>query len=469
MAPEVNAPTTSQSESGRLEREPTGTQPAAEVPETSQVSRRPPRRGWWVLVGVLATCFAAVVWAWPWARTTHCLNVARQALERGDPRAALLPLQEAEHLQPQRAEVQYLRAVALRRAGRFDECRDRLQRAKTLQWPASDIERQEWLAVAQSGDVDAVRDRLLAIIDRGTPDDVAEEIYEALARGYSTAYRLRDAWQCLYMWQQWRPDAPQARLARAYIYEQLDQIPAAVQDYRAALERLPQDRETHLKLAELLLGQGSTEEAETHFRACLASPSDVAEAVVAAAFLGVARCSLATGHAAEARRCLEAALALHLNAKQQGVVLAEMGRLMLQEGQADEALHNLQQAVQLAPAEISIHRTLAAALTRAGQTQQAKLEYDRAREIEAGLDRVGDIQRALIEKPNDAELRCEAGKILLDQGLAANGVGWLLTALKYDPNHRHSHQLLAEYYATAGNQTLAAHHRLLAANASQPR
>ncbi|MCY2992287.1 MAG: tetratricopeptide repeat protein [Planctomycetota bacterium] len=234
------------------------TRQTAEVRPTPAVSRRCTWR-WWSVGGGLALVLLVAVVSWPAVQATKHRNAARQFLEQGDPTAALASLQAVAQLQPTRAEVQYLLAVTHCRTGQIEPFRSALQLARKSGWPVEDIERQEWLAVAQLGDVEAVCDRLLATIDRGAPDQAAEEIYEALARGYSTAYRLRDAWQCLHMWQQWRPDAPQARLLRAYLYEQLDQIPAAVQDYRAALERLPQDRETHLKLAELLLGQGSTE------------------------------------------------------------------------------------------------------------------------------------------------------------------------------------------------------------------
>jgi tetratricopeptide (TPR) repeat protein len=399
---------------------------------------------------------------WPWSRVTHHLNTARQALERGDPRAALVPLQVAEKIQPHRAEVQYLLAVAYRRAGQFEAFRRCLQRAADLNWPAEELERQNWQAVAQTGDVDTVRERLMETIAHDPPDQVAEEIYEAIARGYLASYRLRDAWRCLDMWLRWRPNAPQARMMRAYVYDQLDQVPAAIEDYRAAVEGLPASREARLKLAELLFRQGAVDEANSHYRACLAADAGDAEA-----FVGAARCAQSQGDAAEARRCVAAALALHPEPKPRADALTERGRLLLAEGTPEEAIEALTEAVQLAPAEIPIHRVLAAALTRVGQAERAKFHFDRAAEIQVKYNRLGDIQRALIEKPNDAELRCEAGRILIEQGLTGKGVGWLRTALDCAPNHRPTHELLAECYATAGNQALAAQHRVLAARSSE--
>jgi tetratricopeptide (TPR) repeat protein len=437
--------------------------PSPEQTAGASVARRGSRKRWWrwLVVGGLLACFlGATARVWPWARGTQYLNAARQALDRGDPVGALVPLQAAEQFQPRRAEVQYLLAVAQRRTGHLDRFPAHLQRAQTLGWPAPDLERQELLAVAQAGDVEAVRSRLQEWIDHGTTDDVAEEIYEALARGYLTTYRLQDAWKCLDSWLSWRPDAPQARLMRGYVHEQLDQVALAIEDYRAAVAALPHDPEANLKLADLLLRQGSLDEAEAHYRVVVEADAASVEALI-----GLARCDHSRGQHDSARRQLETALTLQPSVKQQSDALGDLGRILLKEGKNPEALETLRRATRLAPAEIAIHRALATAYTRVGDAVQAKFHADRAREIDAQYDRVGDIQRALVEKPNDADLRCEAGKILMEQGLASKGLGWLLTALKCDRYHRPTHRLLADYYAAVGQQSLAAQHRLLAARA----
>ena len=154
---------------------------------------------WCVLAGLPVMVVVIAACLWPWSRVTHHLNTAREALERGEPVAALVSLQAAEKIQPHRAEVQYLLAVAYRRAGQFDAFRRCLQRAADLNWPAEELERQNWQAVAQAGDVDAVRDRLMETIDHGPADQVAEEIYEAIARAtwlLTASAMLGDAWTC---------------------------------------------------------------------------------------------------------------------------------------------------------------------------------------------------------------------------------------------------------------------------------
>lgn len=438
------------------------TNPTAGASPAAAVSRRRAWR-WWLVGGGVVLTLVGAAGLWPSLQASHYLNAARQSLDRGDPNAALAPLLAATQTHRRRAEVQYLLAVAYRRAGQVDRFRPTLQHARELGWPAADVERQEWLALAQLGEVDAVRDRLMKIVDGEAPDEAAEEIYEALARGHLTAYRLREAWKCLDLWLQWQPAAPQARLMRAYIQEQLEQFPAAIEDYRTALVSLPSDCSAHLKLAELLLRNGALDEAETHFQAAV---SGAKEGDAVDALIGLARCAQRRGNADEAREFLQAALVRQPPAAQHAAVLAEMGSLLLKEGQTKEALAHLQHAVQLTPAEIPLQRSLATALTRAGQAEQAEQHFARARALEAKHNRVGAIQRALLEKPRDADLRCEAGTIFLEQGLTPAGLSWLQTALRCDPRHRRTHQVLAQYYAEAGEQTMAAHHRLLAADAS---
>ena len=83
--------------------------------------------------------------------------------------------------------------------------------------------------------------------------------------------------------------------------------------------------------------------------------------------------------------------------------------------------------------------------------------------LRAQFDRATEITRRLISDPSNAELRCEAGAIMMDAGLKKEGADWLNTALKCDPNHSQTHELLASYYAEIGNHSLAGRHRLLAA------
>jgi len=145
-----------------------------------------------------------------------------------------------------------------------------------------------------------------------------------------------------------------------------------------------------------------------------------------------------------------------LTPNQRSIILAEKGEILLAEGNASEAVDVLAEAAKLTPAESSIHFALSRALSSAGQPRRARQHADILRKIKTAEDRMTKITNRVIESPDDADLRCEAASVLIDQGLKREAVGWLVSALKCDPAHHQAHQLLGEYCEETGNQKLAA-------------
>jgi Flp pilus assembly protein TadD len=150
-----------------------------------------------------------------------------------------------------------------------------------------------------------------------------------------------------------------------------------------------------------------------------------------------------------------------LNREQQGLAHEELGQLALQAGRYDEAVTYFQKSLECSPRESSLEHSLAMALSLSGDKEQARKHEDRFQRIRASYDRMSKVTRRLVDEPENADLRCEAGEILISQGLAQEGAAWLLTALEQDPHHRASHAALAKFYENQGNLTLAARHRQL--------
>jgi Tfp pilus assembly protein PilF len=366
--------------------------------------------------------------------------------------------------QPNRAEVQYLLAVAKRRSGRLAEFLPHLRRAAELGWDPQDIERQTWLAAAQRGDLADVQRQLFEAVQAESSNEAAEEIYEAFAKGCLTTYRIADASMCVDFWLQWRPDAPQARIMRASVYEQLSDWERACGDYRAVLADRPDHRFARIRLGQALLVRKQYDEAHAEFQAQLAVTPDDADAL-----LGAAQAARRLGNASEAREHLETALPLALSAQQRGSVLGELGRLLLSDGKAREALEPLTQAAAMLPGDYQIRHALGTAHARVGNRAEAEHHHAKMQHLRTQHARLMEVTRRLTTEQANADLRCEAGGILMDVGMKKEGADWLLTAVQYDPAHRRSHELLAGYYAESGNQTLAGRHRLLAAQAPPPR
>ena len=417
---------------------------------------RPVRR-FFFLGACLLLAVVVTVFLWPRLRSTRRMNAARRALSEGDAVRALKMLENIGTATADRAEVHYLSAVANRRAGRMTQFEWHLRRATELDWPKEDIQRQEWLAVAQTGNVQAVERQLMDTINRGVSDEAAEEIYEAIAVGHLSSYRLREAWKCLDFWLNWHPNAPMAHLLRAGIYEQRSDFSAAADDYRAVIEQVPDHRLARKRLGQALLAsRDGVKEAREHFRNCLEHVPDDIDAI-----LGLAECERRLGKVVEARRHVEAAMARQLTPKQRAVALRELGQILVDEGRANEAVETLAEAIELAPADLTTRSAMVRAARAGRQPEKAKHHADRVRQIRDGNDRHEEITQSLLDRPHDAELRFEAGSIQLELGRQNEGVGWLLSALECDPTHEKSHEMLAEHCRQTGNKPLNARLHLL--------
>jgi Flp pilus assembly protein TadD len=75
---------------------------------------------------------------------------------------------------------------------------------------------------------------------------------------------------------------------------------------------------------------------------------------------------------------------------------------------------------------------------------------------------MADLGRAIARNPHDPNLRCEAGLVLLRNGLEDEALRWLESALAEDPLHQATHQALADHYERAGNLEKAIEHRRVA-------
>ena len=94
-----------------------------------------------------------------------------------------------------------------------------------------------------------------------------------------------------------------------------------------------------------------------------------------------------------------------------------------------------------------------------GKHQEAAEVLAKLKRVETDLAHMADLSRAIARTPHDPALRCEAGLVLLRNGLESEGLRWLESALGEDPGHVATHQALAEHYERTGNSKLAAQHR----------
>ena len=399
--------------------------------------RRPRTRQRLVIATLLLVAVAIAcpqIWFW------RQLSSARHALSNAKPEVAIQLLSRAVSFAPNSAEAHYLLAVAERRSGHLDRVSSPLQRALQLGWSKDDIERQSLLTIAQDGNMDAIDARLKVIITRGVGDDAAEEIYEALAIGYLKTYRLKEAWQCLSSWSEWQPRAVFPKFWRADICRRIDNRSGEETEYRAILEIDFRHSESRRRLADVLRDSNRIDEAKQEYERCLA-----AGVITPNVLIGLAECHRRLAQGKAAVPILNRALTLSPTVAERAAILSELGQIDADEGRSREAIDKLEEAARLAPSQASIRYSLSQAYAQSGDQARSGELFEQSKQIRAQQDRVEEITRQLLKTPNDADLRYEAGKIMMDLGMQDEGADWLRTALQIQPGHQLAREALAAH------------------------
>jgi tetratricopeptide (TPR) repeat protein len=368
------------------------------------------------------------------------LSTARRGLSNGNPEAAIERLQRTVAAAPNAAEAQYRLAVAQRRAGHLGRVQVPLEIAKKLGWNKDDIERQMLLTTAQNGDVDAVDAKLKSIMARGASDEAAQEVYEALAIGFLKTYRLREAWDCLNYWGDWQPKAIFPKFWRADICRRIVNPAAEEREYRDILAIDPQYVNARSRLAEVLKDSNRLDEAAREYELSLKQAPNRPEIII-----GYAECQRRLGHVAKAISLLQSAMELNLSNVERAAALTQLGVIEADAGDWNPAIKHQEQAVELAPFEAPTLFALSQAYASSGQEQKSRDTLERSKRVRSQRDRIDEIARILIDQPGSADLRYEAGKILMDLGMQEDGVAWLQTAIKMQPNHSSARDAIDVY------------------------
>lgn len=389
------------------------------------------------------------LFGWKWALVSWRIRSARELLNAGDIEQALARLETAESLQPERAELLYLLAKAHRRADQYDRFTEYLERAEAAGWSADDLRTQRYLALVQIGQFDRAEPFLEETVKSGASDELAEEFYEAKAKGCLRTYRLIDARICLNYWLEWKPHAIRPRLWLADVHTRVNDWKAAVAEYRKVLQSDPEHPEANLRLGDCLLHLHQAREALAHYRKVLARRPDHV-----AARIGRAKCERQLALVEDSAATFAGLLKLDLSNSQRVDVLVELAQIKFRDERDPEAaIRLLKEAERIAPQHEPMHATLAAAYRRTGREELAGKHEKRAKESQARLDRLVEITRKIVHSPKNADLRYQAGQIYMEQGMHAAGAGWMRTALLLNPHHQPARKALAQYEAETNSRS----------------
>ncbi|MEZ6060830.1 MAG: tetratricopeptide repeat protein [Planctomycetaceae bacterium] len=415
------------------------------------------------IVAVLLLAAVAAVFGWRSAYVSWQIRSAGKLMALGsvaDAAQALQTLRSAEGVEnPDRTELLFLLGRASRRTGDFDAAMDYLQRAESSGWDAEQVRVQRQLAMIQRGKIDYDDSALNQLLQKNSSDAAAYEVYEALAKGYLSSYRFSDAIHCLDFWTEWCPSATDPRMWRATVWEQTERWEEANDEYRSVLKINPSHLEARQALARnLLMEQNKASDAYEEFQICLQqSPDDFN------ALLGTAACERQLAKPESAEKTLRALLLRPLTTEQRSNVRMELSQILMDRGDLSEAVELLTEVTQTDPLNSTAFYSLGTCWSGLGDKDKALEYFERSKRLTEQFGRLTMITTELANNPEQPDLRWEAGKILMDQGMHVEGAAWMATALIYDPRHRATHEALAEYYETIKpDQELAQRHRRMA-------
>ena len=360
---------------------------------------------------------------------------ARVALDNRAHAEAQRWLAVARPLSPRRAETAFLAARLARREGQFVEARSHLLQAADAGWPLADLEREQWIALAETGQEPAMRahwDELLM-----DPRSDLPEICEAFTRGALKRLHVRDARRVLDAWRADRPDDAGPYAITAEIHVSLREWEPAVENFQAAIERDPTPLAPRRGLAAALENLLRFEEALVAWNAVLAVEPEDGEAVV-----GRSNCLARTGAADTARDELSRWLAAH---PRDLAALEAVGRLELVEGHAEAAIERLSAAVVLRHEDAELRYALGRALRLAGREAEAGEHLAYRQAAEEPLARLRELLNEFPARPEDPDIRAEIGELTYRWKSQEDGLWWSAAALDLDPDHEAARALLAEH------------------------
>lgn len=385
-----------------------------------------------VLLGLVV---GAGIWVYPHARAWYHRRAARIELQHYHNSQAIHHLLICRQIWPRDPEVLLLSARAARRAQVYGDA-ERLLRIYQEVRGRDDAHAFEQLLLATECRVDEFTESCWKCIEEGRLDPPL--LMEALTKGYFRQYRLGQARLCLNRWKEEQPDNPQVYfLEGLLLLDYLHVAPDAVESYRRAVELDADHEEARLGLAVALLTDKHYAEAAEQFERLLRDQPDNVRVQV-----GLAECRESLGETEEAEKLVEDVLTRH---PQMSAALSLRGQVALKRGQWKEAETYFRQALRGNPLEHRARYSLVLCLEHTGQEEEAREQRRQLHQQEEDVARFHDIvTKEIAERPNDPALHCQIGQMLLRSGQRDEGIRWLQSALRLDPNYAPARQALAD-------------------------
>lgn len=340
-------------------------------------------------------------------------------------------------LSPEDSRAEFLRARIARRQGRMDSVREHLQRAADFGCPLDLLEREQWLALAQSGQLREAEPHFATLFMDSRGD--GEEICEAFVIGYLKHRSYEKASDVLRAWAADFPRNPQPHFYSGVIAQARDAWDEAIREYELALELDPAHADAAMAMAKCYLEKKQPTRALEYYEVAVASDGDLSSALV-----GQAHCLRELGRTDESLELLRRAFQRDpLNSE----TILELAQVELETEEFESARQRLQPLVEREPRNHDARYAYATALRSTGGPEEAVRQFEIVKAARLQLSRARNLTLQL-RSPDDIELRYQIGSIYLQYGDPAEGVQWLNSVLDFDSDHQPTHRILAEYYSS---------------------
>ena len=379
---------------------------------------------------------------------------ARRAIRNRHPEAALASLTTLDWIGLANGETEFLLARTHRHLGDFDRVRKHIQRARDQDVPVSRLEREQWLTLAQAGQLAEVEPHLQELLIHAGED--GPEILYSFVHGYLINLRFAAAEQLIRVWQQDFPDDPGHYFLSGYMARLQYDYPTALDRYEQGLALAPHRPEARLHKAQLLLNMNRVEQAREEFGKLAAAMPDDHEVA-----LGLASCLIQSGHAEKAKPILEriAGLADHADHFD---IRAQLGSIAVAEKDFESAVRWLEPLCEERPYETGPLTLLSQAYRLTGREQAAREMVEKISLATEKKTRLGKLTEECLAKPFDTDLRMEIAVLLDESGLKDESARWLRAIVQIDAQHARAHERLARYYESLEDFKRASLHRQLA-------
>lgn len=378
-------------------------------------------------------------------RADVCLN-ARQH-ER-----ALSWLNTVGWLRPNSAELHFLLARANRRLERFPDVEKHLRRAAELGWPREALEREQWLAQAQTGQFEALRDHWSDLFRSAGSD--GPEISRAFVIAALKRFQITDATRVIGLWKADFPDDAEPYFQEGKIAAVTLRWKDAEAAFRQAQHRAVDRVDIREALIEACMQQLEFHKAQLELKQLLQRDPENRHAQVE-----LADCQIRLGSIEEARGLLKKVLQHDPNQRDALILTAQ---LELAEGRASLAVETLRRVGASSSEDAELRYLFAQALRAAGDNEEAEQHYQYREAAREPLLRLSKATGELVAAPTNQALRYEVGELTWRWKSHDEGANWMLSLLEFNPAHQAAHALLARHYELKGNAAKAAYHRNLA-------